>query len=56
MLNNIAGAGVGGGTSLAVQWLGLHVSSAGGAGSIPGRGTKVPCAMQCGQKNKYCRG
>ena len=26
------------GNSLAVQWLGLHASTAGGTGSIPGRG------------------
>ena len=30
------------GTSLAVQWLRLHTSTAGGAGSIPGLGTKIP--------------
>ena len=31
-----------GGTSLAVQWLRLlHASTAGGSGSIPGRGTKI---------------
>ena len=30
------------GTSLAVQWLRLHASSAEGAGSIPGQGTKIP--------------
>ena len=29
------------GTSLAVQWLGLLTSTAGGAGSIPGQGTKI---------------
>ena len=40
------------GTSLAVQWLRLCASNAGGAGSIPGRGTKVPHATWCGQKNK----
>ena len=28
------------GTSLAVQWLGLCASTAGGTGSIPGQGTK----------------
>ena len=28
------------GTSLAVQWLGLHAPNAGGLGSIPGRGTR----------------
>ena len=32
------------GTSLAVQWLRLCTSSVGGAGSIPGRGTKIPHA------------
>ena len=31
-------------TSLAVQWLRLCASTAGGAGSIPGRGTKIPHA------------
>ena len=30
------------GTSLVVQWLRLHASSAEGAGSIPGQGTKIP--------------
>ena len=30
------------GTSLVVQWLRLHAPNAGGPGSIPGRGTKVP--------------
>ena len=29
------------GNSLAVQWLGLCASTAGGTGSIPGRGTKI---------------
>ena len=33
------------GTSLVVQWLRLHASSAGGAGSIPGWGTKIPHAV-----------
>ena len=27
-------------------------SNAGGAGSIPGRGAKIPHATQCGQKEK----
>ena len=31
--------------SMKGQWLGLHASNAGGAGSIPGRGTKIPHAM-----------
>ena len=39
-------------TSLAVQCLRLHASTAGGAGLIPGRGTKIPHAAQSGQKNK----
>ena len=38
------------GTSLAVQWLKLCISTAGGTGSIPGQGTKIPHAMQRGQK------
>ena len=32
------------GTPLVVQWLGLHVSSTGGVGSIPGRRTNIPHA------------
>ena len=40
------------GTSLAVQWLRLHASTAGGAGSIPGRGTKIPHAAWHSQKNE----
>ena len=40
------------GASLAAQWLGLHAPSAGGTGSIPGRGTKIPRAAQHGQKKK----
>ena len=39
------------GNSLAIQWLGLSTSTAGGMGSIPGRGTKIPHAAQHGQKN-----
>ena len=34
------------GNSLAVQWLGLCVSTAGGPGSIPGQGAKIPYAAQ----------
>ena len=37
-------------TSLVVQWLGLCTSTAGGSGSILGHGTKIPHAMQHGQK------
>ena len=39
-------------TSPVVQWLRLRASNAGGAGSIPGWGTKIPCAAQHGQKIK----
>ena len=38
------------GTSLAVQWLGLCASTAGGPGLIPGRATKIQQAVQRGQK------
>ena len=40
------------GTSLVVQWLILCFSNAGGTGSIPGWGTKIPHAMQHSQKKK----
>ena len=40
------------GTSLETQWLRNHTSTAGGLGSIPGPGTKMPHAMQHGQKKK----
>ena len=36
----------GGGTSLAVQWLGFCASTSGGPGSIPGLGTKTPQATR----------
>ena len=36
-------------TSLEVQRLGLHASTAGGMGSIPSQGTKIPQVMWCGQ-------
>ena len=38
--------------SLVVQWLGLCASTAMGPGSIPGWGTKIPQAVQPGQKKK----
>ena len=44
------------GTSLVVQWLELRTSNARGAGSTPGRATKIPHATRCGQNqtnNKY---
>ena len=41
------------GTSLAVQWLRLRVSNAGGTGSIPGWGTNLPHALWCGVAKKW---
>ena len=38
------------GTSLVAQWVRLRAPNAGGPGSIPGQGTKIPHAMPCGQK------
>ena len=40
------------GNSLVVLWLRLCASTAGGTGSIPGQGTKIPHAAQHGQKKK----
>ena len=40
------------GTYLAVQWLGCHTANAGGTVSIPAQGTKIPHALQHGQKLK----
>ena len=40
------------GTSLAAQWLRLHASSAGSISSIPGRGTKIPHAVQPKKKTQ----
>ena len=40
------------GTSLVVQWLRPHASNAGGMSSVPGRGTKIPYTVRCGQKKK----
>ena len=41
------------GNSVAVQWLGLGASTAGGTGSIPGQGTRIPqAAWWRGQKKK----
>ena len=46
------------GTSLVVQWLRLHAHKAGGAGSIPGWGTKIPHAawniQKITKKKKGC--
>ena len=41
------------GTSLMVQRLRLRAPEAGGMGSIPGQGTKIPHATQCSQKNQH---
>ena len=35
----------GAGTSLAAQWLRLHVSTTGDMGSVSGRGTKIPIML-----------
>ena len=47
------------GTSLVVQWLRLHTSTAAGVGSFPGQGTKIPHAAWAWPKGKkktikYC--
>ena len=42
-------------TTSLVQWLRLCASNAGGVGSILGWGTKIPYAMQHGQKIKMKR-
>ena len=39
------------GTSVVVQWLELHASTAGGTGSILGQGTKIPW-VTCAKKEK----
>ena len=44
--------GLGVGTSLEVQWLGLRASTAGGMGSIPSWGAKIPQAARCGSGRK----
>ena len=38
------------GTRLVVQWLRFHTSTAGGMGSIPSQGAKIPYAVR--PKNK----
>ena len=40
------------GTSSEVQWLRLHASTAGGKGSIPGQGAKIPHAVGSSQQMK----
>ena len=39
-------------TSLAVQWLRLHISNAGDVGSIPDQGMKISHVAWCSQKVK----
>ena len=41
------------GTFLAVQWLRPRAFTAGGMGLIPGRGTKIPHAVQWQKKKSY---
>ena len=41
-----------GGNSLAVQWLRLHASTAGGVGLISGQGTKIPKVLRHGQNKQ----
>ena len=43
------------GSSLVVQWLRLHTSTAEGTGSMPGRGAKISHAVWCDQKEKKQR-
>ena len=40
------------GNFLVVQWLGLCAFTAKGPDSVPGRGTKILQASQCGQEKK----
>ena len=41
-----------GNSLVVVQWLGFHASTAGGTGSIPGQGTKIPHTACQAQQNK----
>ena len=41
-----------GNSLVVVQWLGFHTSTAGGTGSIPGQGTKIPHTACQAQQNK----
>lgn len=38
------------GPSLAIWWLGVHVSNSEAMDSIPGQETEIPRAAQCGPK------
>ena len=48
----VGAGGASNGTSLVVQRLRLCTSTAGGTGSIPGQGSRIPQAMQHSQKVK----
>ena len=39
---------------MVVQWLRFHACIAGGVGSIPGQGTKIPHATGHSKKKKNC--
>ena len=41
------------GNFLAVQWLGLQASTAGGTGFILGQGTRIPQAMRPSQNKNF---
>ena len=43
------------GAFLAIQWLRLRTSKAGAMGLIPGQGTEIPLATQCGKIEKKKR-
>ena len=45
-----------GGTSLAIQWLGVFPFTAEGVGSIPGQGTKIPQVAHAAKKKKNVNG
>ena len=40
---------------MVVQWLELHTFTAESSGSIPGPGTRIPQATQCGKKKKSAK-
>ena len=42
------------GTSPTAQWLRLHTSTAGSAGSLPGGGINIPHASWYGKQKKNC--
>jgi len=50
--NSMAGGVGGDGNSLAVQWPGLHASTEGGLGLIPGQGIKILHAPWLSQERK----